>query len=414
MIVRRVPRIARRLFWVVPFLFILPVLSGCDDTYPEDMRYPVRTDPLIKKVPEAETRYPDHPGILPVLTIANMEEPSNPLYTLLKDHKQDILNPDSLPAARRAELSNVLDKLFGSPAYPRVVLARETVTRLKLDRDLLAEGSKLYRIHCLHCHGLSGDGRGPTSFWVNPHPRDYRQGIFKFVSSGIKSGDTVSPGTAPMVKPRREDLLRTLRQGIEGTSMPSFVVLPESDLQALTSYVMHLSLRGETEYTIITKLLPSDSLEGKIEPVARQYLNLYAEFWKASDEAPITPVKYPDYTYEEKEASIKRGQKFFNQEDGCVKCHPSYGRQSPFRFDEWGTMVRPANLTTGVYRGGRRPIDLYWRVFGGIHGSGMANFGGKSLVLTNSKQEVTVWDIVNFLEVLPYPAMREKYKVKID
>ena len=40
--------------------------------------------------------------------------------------------------------------------------------------DTLAEGSKLYRQHCLHCHGLEGNGRGPTGYWVNPPPRDYR------------------------------------------------------------------------------------------------------------------------------------------------------------------------------------------------------------------------------------------------
>ena len=46
-----------------------------------------------------------------------------------------------------------------------------------------------------------------------------------------------------------------------------------------------------------------------------------------------------------------------------------------FRYDEWGTLVRPMNLTTGVYRGGRRPIDLYWRIKGGIEPSGMPKTG---------------------------------------
>jgi mono/diheme cytochrome c family protein len=76
-------------------------------------------------------------------------------------------------------------------------------------------------------------------------------------------------------------------------------------------------------------------------------------------------------------------------------------------YDDWGTIGRPADLTTGVYRGGRRPIDLYWRIHSGINGSNMpgsaSNLSSKDL-----------WDIVNFLEVLPYPAMREEFGVQID
>jgi hypothetical protein len=59
----------------------------------------------------------------------------------------------------------------------------DAVKNLKLDPDTLARGSSLYRLQCLHCHGLSGNGRGPTAAWVNPHPRDYRSGVFKFTSS---------------------------------------------------------------------------------------------------------------------------------------------------------------------------------------------------------------------------------------
>src|SRR5207245_5054559 len=111
-------------------------------------------------------------------------------------------------------------------------------TALKLDEPTLAKGSHYYRLHCLHCHGLTGNGRGPTAPWVNPHPRDYRQGIFKFTSSSQSTGTR---------KPRREDLLRTLREGVEGTTMPSFNLLGEDSLEALASYVTHLSMRGQLE-----------------------------------------------------------------------------------------------------------------------------------------------------------------------
>ena len=44
---------------------------------------------------------------------------------------------------------------------------------------------------------------------------------------------------------------------------------------------------------------------------------------------------------------------------GCLSCHTGFGRESTFKYDDWGTIVKPANLTNNMYRGGRRPIDLY-------------------------------------------------------
>ena len=32
----------------------------------------------------------------------------------------------------------------------------------------------LYRQHCAHCHGVTGDGAGATAAFLNPYPRDYR------------------------------------------------------------------------------------------------------------------------------------------------------------------------------------------------------------------------------------------------
>jgi hypothetical protein len=52
-------------------------------------------------------------------------------------------------------------------------------------------------------------------------------------------------------------------------------------------------------------------------------------------------------------------------------------------------------------------VDLYWRIHSGINGSGMAQFG-------SSLQGDQIWDLVNFLEALAYPAMRGRYGLKID
>ena len=84
--------------------------------------------------------------------------------------------------------------------------------RASRPRSAQAGGYSLYRMHCLHCHGVSGAGDGPTAPFLYPRPRDYRKGLFKFTS------------TPTGVKPTREDLRKTIKYGLHGTSMPAFEV----------------------------------------------------------------------------------------------------------------------------------------------------------------------------------------------
>ncbi|MFM7132191.1 MAG: c-type cytochrome, partial [bacterium] len=63
-------------------------------------------------------------------------------------------------------------------------------------------------------------------------------------------------------------------------------------------------------------------------------------------------------------------------------------------LDDWQWPLRPANLNTGVYKGGRRPIDIYWRIAKGINGAKMPAHE------TTLKPE-QIWDIVNFVLALP-------------
>jgi mono/diheme cytochrome c family protein len=291
--------------------------------------------------------------------------------------------------------------------------AAEPVTKLsqalQLDEETLVRGSALYRHQCLHCHGLTGDGRGPTSPWVNPHPRDYRQGRFKFTSSNQPEGPR---------KPRRVDLLRTIREGIEGSSMPSFRLLPDHDVEALASYVTYLSLRGQTEYQVIRTALSPEGVEQSIDATVSDSLLQAVGEWQAaqSPSAAIQVGPYPNITNDqEMRASVLRGFDLFVRKNpekdkksaGCLGCHTDFGRRTPYKYDAWGTIVRPVDLTTGIYRGGRRPIDLYWRIHSGINGVTMP--ASKDNLGPNE-----IWDLVNFLQVLPYPKMLEKYGIQLE
>lgn len=385
------------------------LLSGCVlDSYPEDLRYPPRTDPLVTATVAYSPTQFDPPGQMGYL-LSKLDNPTDKALIIDLSHfkKED---QRTRMTSLRPKLYSLLEKNFGTPLNPKVpTLAKQDkdgspipdsdLTKdLKLEKEKLVEGSRLYRLHCLHCHGLAGNGRGPTAPWVNPHPRDFRSGIFKFTSTSQ---------AFQVRKARRDDLLRTLREGVEGTAMPSFGLQPEKDLEALASYVIHLSLRGQVEFEslrgILSEAEPWDPSE--FDEKFKEQVDTLANLWYQAQakEGLIDPPadQYPT----DLEASVQRGFQAFRGDAGCISCHIDFGRQPNLKPDGWGTIVRPADLTQGVYRGGRRPIDLYWRIHSGINGANMAG---------SNQQPRTIWDIVNFLQVLPYPEMRKQYGIEIN
>lgn len=448
------PRTPARAGFAFAGLGLLLVLPGCGDAerYPDALEYPVRTDWIVNANPKNQPPTFDSPGRFPLdgldalprkfdsdkkINVIDMDKVEAEVQAgrlhldavqtaMLEEYKtnsSNLLDTKNLKPEDRAQIATALVKLFGTPAHPRVKakggegdplgIDPETLQKLQLDEETLAHASRLYRNHCLHCHGLEGNGRGPTGPWLNPHPRDYRQGVFKYTSSAQDLGER---------KPRRADLLRVLRQGIEGTSMPSFGILAADDLDALASYVMHLSLRGETEYFIMQTLLSSGSVEGGIETAMQESLVVFVGRWVDAQDKPIAPDPYP-YDNSEKALleSAARGSKLFNTgQASCVSCHKNYGREAAYSFDAWGTVVRPRDLINGFYRGGGRPVDLYNRVWGGISGAGMASY---ALELRpndddKAKKQDKIWDLVNFMQVLHYADLRQKltdeYGVKLD
>jgi mono/diheme cytochrome c family protein len=479
------------------------VLTGCSSNpdslhpaYSVNVKYGVRTDPILME-PGAklgDERFdPDRPGILPIMKVEDALKPDHP-YVSKKDSIDKVLrDPLKISSADRAELEKQLEFLFGTPAKPTVNakaagIDEKLIAELHLDDDTLAKGSTRYRIHCLHCHGVPGDGRGPTARWINPHPRDFRQAIFKFQS--VDQTESQGP-------PARADIVRTIRYGLEGTAMPSFNLLKDDEIEALASYVIHLSLRGEAEFTTIKAGFAPDGANGElkwieeddIEATVKFFAKKKAALWRSAND-PANAIKVAEYPYATGDvaalkASVKRGRELFtaNPSDelkkeyigkimpklhadakasaearkrdeakakdpkisdkdlaaitlsqtelaavnkevekqaeantmsflkgaNCVSCHVDYGRQARFRFDDWGTLVRPNNFTQGNFRGGKRPVDVYYRIHSGIRGSGMQNFGK-----TFKGQEQYIWDLVNFVTNMSYPAMRERLDMKLD
>ncbi len=210
----------------------------------------------------------------------------------------------ALPEELQKPAGEQLEKLTGTYASPRLPSGESAAdAHLKL-------GQAVYQLRCAQCHGDNGDGNGPVGAQMYPRPRDYRKGIFKFTSTSYGA------------KPLRSDLVRTLRRGIRGTSMPAFDLLPADELEAVVDYILVLTHRGELTETIAyvadTEGELSDEVvkEGALTPVL--------EKWATARESVILPLTpEPELTAER----AARGRELFMKETvGCVKCHGPDGR----------------------------------------------------------------------------------------
>ncbi len=115
--------------------------------------------------------------------------------------------------------------------------------------DRLLAGQAVYQKRCVQCHGDSGNGAGPAAVALNPKPRDYRNGLFKFKST-INKDNPGSTSIGDRPKPTHADLVAVIRRGAIGTSMPAFPLLSDQDVNDVVEYVKYLSQRGEMEYRI--------------------------------------------------------------------------------------------------------------------------------------------------------------------
>jgi mono/diheme cytochrome c family protein len=360
------------------------------------------------------------------------------------------------PEAYQQDIANVLDAMFGTPDKP-FALPETGLDNRKLQMaagpawsDKAGANYGLYRKHCVHCHGISGDGRGPTALFLNPYPRDYRQGVYKFKS------------TYTAAKPTNEDLHRVLVNGVPGTAMPSFSLLPEAEVDALVEYVKYLSYRGQMETALTnfafndlgeeeiegedgettTRLIPLNPAEDPEQAtIVKELLTEIVDEWAAANENIIVPteeeIPADDRTPEQIAESVAKGRElFFGVRANCVKCHgpTGLGDGQQDDFDNWNKanklfldsvaadpeheMARerakvaatlfpvrnaiPRNLRFGVYRGGNRRIDIFWKIYAGIPGTPMPGSGPASPGAQGTLTEPEMWQIVDYVLSLPY------------
>lgn len=208
--------------------------------------------------------------------------------------------------------------------------------------DLSSEapiGQRVYIERCSICHGPEGRGNGPAAPSLIPRPRDFTLGSFKYKST---------PEREP---PTDDDLIRTIRDGLQASAMPYFGdLLTEEEIIAVVEYIKDFS-------SIFEGSAP--------EPIS------------------IPPRVSSD------DSSIARGEALFNQ--FCTPCHGDNGRAMVTFRDEKGYPVIARDLTASwTFRGGSNPEDLWVRLTTGLSPAPMPAFNDE---MTPEER----WDVVNYL-----------------
>lgn len=189
-------------------------------------------------------------------------------------------------------------------------------------------GKKTYQAACLSCHGKNGDARTPFAQALEPKPRDFTKGVFKFRS------------TFPGVLPTDEDLKKTIKRGIAGTSMPAWKnILSEAEIDAVIQYL-------------------------------KSFFPFFAQ-WASSD--TLTPSAPPILSPE----GISRGREIYKIM-GCWSCHGLQGRgdgpSAKGLLDEEKRPIKAYDFTTGNLKGGSEMADIYRTLMTGLRGTPMPSF----------------------------------------
>jgi cytochrome c oxidase cbb3-type subunit I/II len=228
-------------------------------------------------------------------------------------------------------------------------------------------GKRVYERYCVGCHGPKGDGNGEAARFLDPKPRDFTSGTFKFAS--VASGKL----------PRDEDLLKTITRGLRGTAMPSFRFVPEEERLAVI-----------------------------------RYLKTFApERWEGNQPGALVPrsVNPYDPTLDDPKPmaeAIERGRAAYHLR-GCSGCHPSYLPAAEFEKltgrpprpnadrpvlteDAWGGFIAPPDFA-------RRALKASWTVEE-IYTTVTAGIGGAAMPSMTAVPEQERWEIAYFIQSL--------------
>lgn len=242
-----------------------------------------------------------------------------------------------------------------------------------------AEASRLdpqalerYAVHCSPCHGARGRGDGPAARFLDPKPRDFTAGRFKFVGSATG-------------RPAREDVIRAIEHGLPGTSMLGFRALGPEAISSLAGVV---------------DAFRSDGLASQLREDAESPEQLREWIDQEMRPPPLVVPRIPAAL--DPAAAARGGLSFATL---CASCHALDGSAAvPLPpLEDGSPPERPRDLTRSPLKGGGEPLDLFRRIRCGIPGTSMPAVPDAVL------DDRGVWDLVAFLQsIIPEGARRAR------
>ncbi len=239
--------------------------------------------------------------------------------------------------------------IFLVAGLPSTLLAQEEQPADPIQQDKLELGKKVYFKRCVWCHGIEGEGNGPSADRLFTRPRNFIQGTFK-----IRWTDS---GELPL----DQNLIDTVKNGLPGSAMPSWSgILSEDEIEAVVQFVK--------------SLVQDRDFADEDEEVYVQ--DFGSNPWGTSD----------PYHLGVPQEDIDAGKEIMLK-NKCFECHGGEGRGdgNPTMKDDWGFEIVAADWQQcWNFRGSRRnhfdPFNIVRTISTGMNGTPMPNFKDKITV----------------------------------
>lgn len=189
----------------------------------------------------------------------------------------------------------------------------------------LERGERVYRGACAACHGRSGRGDGVAARYLDPRPRDFTSGRYRFRSSSSRG-------------PTDADLFEIVTRGIPRTQMPGWEdLLSEQERRDVVAYVKTFSDVFDSPGTPL--VIPAD----------------------------------PGTTAE----SVAEGKNVYMLMQ-CFQCHGSRGRgdgpSAKSLRNGAGESIKAFDFTVGNYKWGKDGRSIFRTFEAGLNGTPMPSY----------------------------------------